>query len=72
MAVTLVGTVVNTADAVTGFNQGNISTDDDFVQGTGAVGLKATTGVNELYTTTIASAAFRRGSPVRCQVARGC
>jgi len=58
MAVTLVGTVVNTADAVTGFNQGNISTDDDFVQGTGAVGLKATTGVNELYTTTIASGPY--------------
>mgnify|MGYP000845257860 FL=1 len=58
MAVTLVGTVINTADAITGFNQGNISTDDDFVQGTGSIGLKASTGLNEIYTTTIASGPY--------------
>jgi hypothetical protein len=66
MAVTLVGEVVNTADAVTGFNVGNISTDDDNVQGTGAIGLKAVTGVNEIYTTTLGATApyaFNSGQP---------
>lgn len=57
MAVTLIGEVVNEADAVTGFNVGNISGDDDFVEPTGAIGLKAATGVNEMYTTTLGATA---------------
>lgn len=51
MAYTLVGTVVSTCDAAVDFtnnNSGaNISGDDDFVQGTGAVGDKMS-GSNEL------------------------
>lgn len=53
MAVILVGEVVNTADAVTGFNVGNISGDDDFVQGTGAIGLKVSAAASEMYTTSL-------------------
>jgi len=62
MSVTLVGTVVNSCDAITGFNQGNISTDDDFVQGTGAIGLKAPVGANEMYTTTISGGPYNFSS----------
>lgn len=57
MAVTLIGEIVNSCDAVTGFNVGNISTDDDFVEGTGAIGLKASLGLNEMYTTTLGATA---------------
>jgi hypothetical protein len=57
MAVTLVGEIVNSADATTGYNVGNISTDDDFVEGSGAIGLKATLGLNEMYTTTLGATA---------------
>ncbi len=53
MSVILVGEIVNSCDATTGFNVGNISTDDDFVEGTGAIGLKASVGVTEMYTTTL-------------------
>lgn len=53
MAVSLVGEVVNTADATTGFNVGNINADDDFVQGTGAIGLKISAAASEMYTTTL-------------------
>ena len=57
MAVTLVGEVISTADSVTGYNVGNISTDDDQVQGAGAIGLKATAGLTEMYTTTLGATA---------------
>lgn len=59
MAVTLVGEVVNSADATTGYNVGNINaTDDDFVEGTGAIGLKASVGLNEMYTTDFPTASY--------------
>lgn len=57
MAVTLIGEVVNSCDSVTGFNLGNISTDDDFVEGTGAIGLKASATTVEIYTTTLGATA---------------
>lgn len=57
MAVTLVGEVVNSADATTGFNVGNISGDDDFVEGTGALGLKASATTVELFTTSLGATA---------------
>lgn len=53
MAVTLVGEVINTGDSINGFNTGTVSTDDDNVQGTGALGIKASSGVNEMYTTSL-------------------
>lgn len=58
MAVTLVGELVNTCDAITGFNTGNINGDgDDWVQGAGAVGLKASSTTAEIYTTTLGATA---------------
>jgi len=57
MAVTLIGEIVNSCDAVTGFNLGNISGDDDFVEGTGAIGLKISATYSELYTTTLGATA---------------
>lgn len=63
MAVSLVGTVCNACDAITGFNAGNISGDDPFVQGSACIGLKATgSAVNELYTTTITSGPYNFSS----------
>jgi len=62
MAVTLIGTVINTCDSVTGFNQGNISTDDDFVQGTGSIGLKASNTTVEIYTTSLTSGPYNFAS----------
>jgi len=59
------GEVINSADATTGFNVGNISTDDDFVEGTGAIGLKGSLGLNEIYTTSLGAGApygFDEGS----------
>ena len=57
MAVTLVGEIVNSCDAVTGFNAGTISGDDDFVEGTGALGVKASNTTQELYTTSLGATA---------------
>lgn len=57
MAVTLVGEVVNSCDTVTGFNVGNISGDDDFVEGVGAIGLKSSAATSEIYTTTLGATA---------------
>jgi len=57
MAVILVGEVVNSCDATTGFSLGNISGDDDFVEGTGAIGLKASATTAEIYTTTLGATA---------------
>lgn len=53
MSVILVGEIINNCDDVTGFNVGNISGDDDFVEGTGAIGIKASLGANEIRTTTL-------------------
>lgn len=57
MTVSLVGEVVNSCDATTGFNAGNISGDDDFVQGTGAIGVKNSAGTVEMYTTSLGATA---------------
>lgn len=53
MAVTLIGEIVNSCDIETDFNQGNISGDDDFVEGTGAIGLKASSVTVEIYTSVL-------------------
>jgi len=57
MAITLIGEIVNSCDAVTGFNVGNISGDDDFVEGTGAIGLKVAAGQSRMYTTSLGATA---------------
>jgi hypothetical protein len=57
MSIILVGEIVNSCDATTGFNVGNISTDDDFVEGTGAIGLKLSAATQEIFTTTLGSTA---------------
>lgn len=57
MAITLVGEVVNSADATGGFNAGNISGDDDFVEGSGAIGIKASGVLQEMFTTTLGATA---------------
>jgi hypothetical protein len=57
MAVTLIGEIVNSCDATTGFNQGNISSDDPFIEGTGAIGLKNSNGTQQLYTTSLGAGA---------------
>jgi len=54
MAVILVGEIVNSCDTVTGWNQGNVNTtDDDNVEGIGAIGLKVSNATSEMYTTTL-------------------
>ena len=53
MAVTLVGEIVTSCDSVTGFNQGGISGDDDFVEGSGALGVKASNAYRDFYTTSL-------------------
>lgn len=57
MTISLIGEVVNSADATTGFNVGNISGDDDFVEGSGAIGLKASATLAEMYTTSLGAGA---------------
>jgi len=57
MAVILVGEVINTADGTGGFNTGNVSGDDPFVEGSGAIGEKAGTGGFEMYTTSLGAGA---------------
>ena len=57
MAVTLVGEVVNSCDATTGFSAGNISGDDDFVEGTGALGAKVSNTYTAFYTTSLGATA---------------
>lgn len=57
MAVSLVGEVVNSCDAITGFNTGSISGDDDFVQGSGAIGVKNSASTLEMYTTSLGATA---------------
>lgn len=66
MSVALVGEVVNACDATTGFNVGNISADDDNVEGTGAIGVKNSAGTTEMYTTSLGAGApydFSSGGP---------
>lgn len=57
MTVSLVGEVVNSCDATTGFSIGNISTDDDFVQGSGAIGVKNSASTASMYTTSLGATA---------------
>ena len=57
MPILLVGEVVNSADATTGFSVGNISGDDDFVEGAGAIGVKASATTTEMYTTSLGATA---------------
>ena len=57
MAVTLVGEIVNSADSATGFATGGISGDDDFVEGTGALGVKASNTTATLSTTSLGATA---------------
>jgi hypothetical protein len=54
MAITLVGEIVNSADTTTGFSNGNISGDDDFVEGVGALGDKTSNGTESMYVTSSA------------------
>lgn len=66
MAVTLVGEIVNSCDATTGFNVGNISADDDNVEGTGAIGVKASSTTQAMYTTSLGAGApydYSSGGP---------
>lgn len=53
MAITLVGEVVNSADSTAGFSAGSISGDDDFVQGTGALGSKVSSTTTTYQTTSL-------------------
>jgi len=53
MAVILVGEIINSCDTTTGFSTGNISADDDFVEGTGAIGVKASATTVDMYTTSL-------------------
>lgn len=57
MAVSLVGEVANSCDSTTGWNQGNISGDDDFVEGSGAIGLKCSASTCDMYTTSLGASA---------------
>jgi len=57
MTVSLIGEVVNSCDAVTGFSTGNISGDDDFVEGTGAIGVKASNTTVDMFTTSLGAGA---------------
>ena len=56
MAVTLVGEIIDSADAATNYTNGNISGDDDFVEGTGAVGLKISNTTSDLVQTSLGGA----------------
>jgi len=58
VAVSLVGTVVNSCDATTGFSIGSISTDDDFVEGSGAIGVKNSASTASMYTTSISGGPY--------------
>ena len=56
MAVTLVGEIIDSADSATNYTNGNISGDDDFVEGTGAVGLKVSNTTTDLVQTSLGGA----------------
>lgn len=58
MAVILTsGEVANSCDGTGGFNVGNISGDDDAVEGSGAIGLKCSGATCLMFTTTLGAAA---------------
>jgi hypothetical protein len=57
VTVALVGEVMNTCDSTAGFSTGNISTDDEFVQGTGAIGAKTSGTYRGFFTTTFEAGA---------------
>lgn len=56
MAVTLVGEIIDSADSAATYSNGNISGDDDFVEGTGAVGLKISATTNDMVQQTLGGA----------------
>jgi len=62
MAVSLIGNIINSCDATTGFNVGNISGDDDFVEGAGAIGVKASNTTQDMYTTSLTSGPYNFSS----------
>jgi hypothetical protein len=62
MAATLIGQVVNTCDSITGFNAGNISSDDENAQGTGSIGTKVSNSVQEFYTTALTGGPYNFSS----------
>jgi hypothetical protein len=53
MPASLIGEVVNTCESMTGWNAGNISSDDDFVEGASCIGNKVSASVAEFYTTAL-------------------
>jgi hypothetical protein len=60
MAVTLIGEIINLCNNTTGWNQGNFTADDDFVEGAseaGSIGLKVSNAVEEMYTTSLGATA---------------
>lgn len=57
MAVTLIGEIVNSCDGTGGFSTGNISGDDDFVEGSGAIGVKASNTTIDIFTTSLGAGA---------------
>lgn len=57
MSASLIGEIVNSCDATTGFNAGNISGDDDFAEGSGALGAKISNTYTEFYTTSLGATA---------------
>lgn len=56
MAVTLVGEIIDSADNATNYTNGGISGDDDFVEGTGAVGNKISNTTTDLVQTSLGGA----------------
>jgi len=57
MPVTLIGEIVNSGDSSTGWTTGSISGDDDFVEGAGAIGVKASNTVVIMETTSLGAGA---------------
>lgn len=57
MAGVLIGEIVNSCDSVTGFSAGNISGDDDFAEGSGALGAKVSNTFTAFYTTSLGATA---------------
>ena len=51
------GEVVNSCDGTGGFSAGNIDSEDDFIEGAGAIGAKISAATTEFYTTTLGAAA---------------
>lgn len=62
MAGTLFGSVVNTCDSTTGFSAGGLSGDDDFAEGTGALGAKVSNTYTSFHTTSLTGGPFNFAS----------